>query len=79
MPITLTPRQAEFLALSAQGLRHADIAATCYVSLATVSTTLEDARVRLSANTLVHAVAIAVALELLTLDSDGLASPSVAA
>lgn len=73
----LTPRQVEFLALSARGMQRSEIAETCYVAPMTVRDTLEEARSRLGARTLPHAVAIAVALGVLTLDEVGCASPTI--
>lgn len=56
----LTPRQAEVLALAADGLRYAEIAARLYVSRSTVKATLYNASQRLRARNTAHAVALAM-------------------
>lgn len=69
-PCPLTPRQLQFLALTANGKNKPEIAELCFVSSVTVRDMLDDARERLDANTAAHAVAIAISLELIVFDAN---------
>lgn len=62
---TITPAQRRVLFLLAQGLRREEAAEVLGVSRWTVKEHLEDARDRMGARTITHAVAIAVATGLL--------------
>jgi DNA-binding CsgD family transcriptional regulator len=68
---TLTYREAQFLALTAQGKQWRQIAAECFVSHRTVEHALARAREKLSATTTPQAVVRAIAYEMLILDSEG--------
>lgn len=74
MKVELTPRQLEFLSLTARGMQFPDIAVLCFVRPNTVQQTLDEARRRLGAKTLPQAVAIAISSDLLVLGMDGIAS-----
>lgn len=67
----LTPRQAEFLALTAQGFTGPQIALLSSFSPWTVKDALDEARRRLNARTLPQAVAKAIAYEEVIIDHDG--------
>lgn len=69
----LTRRQLEFLALSAQGMKYAEIASACFVSCDRVNEALEEARSRLCAKNTLHAVAIAISLDLIVFDANSAA------
>lgn len=71
--VVLTKRQAEFLALSAQGLNQTDIAEEFCLSPWTVKNTLQGAKDRLGARSLPQAVAKAIAFDLLAIDNEGTA------
>lgn len=71
--ITLTLRQAEFLALSAQGLNRTDISKEFCISPWTVKNTLQEAKGRLGARSLPQAVAKAIAFGLIVVDQEGTA------
>lgn len=59
----LTKRQKEFLRLVAEeGCTAAEVAERCFVSPFTVKKTLQDAKVRLGARNLPHAVYLAAKL-----------------
>lgn len=66
----ITARQIEFLALAARGFTQAEIANLCFVKPDTVQKTIDAARERLGARTTTQAVAIAVSLELITVEFD---------
>ncbi len=65
----LTKRQTEFLVLSAQGLKSSEIADKCFVAEVTVWGTLEDARLRIGARTNEQALAMAVSLGMIVIES----------
>ena len=67
----LTPRQVEFLALTAQGKRYSTIAEECFVEVGTVQVILAQAKERLDAVNLPQAVVKALARDLLQIDSFG--------
>jgi DNA-binding NarL/FixJ family response regulator len=67
----LSYRQQQFLSLRATGKTNRKIAQECFVIEQTVHKTLEAARERLGAKNTLHAVVLAIALEILALDSDG--------
>jgi DNA-binding CsgD family transcriptional regulator len=69
--MTLTPRQREFLALYARGMRLEEIAAVCCVQIGTVKDAMLETRSRLGAKNSAEAVALAIAREELALDHDG--------
>lgn len=68
---SLTARHLEILALVGAGMTDPEIGQRLYLSPKTVSIHIQSARERLDARNRVHAVMLAVALELLILDSDG--------
>lgn len=68
---SLTKRQVEFLAKSAQGMTSEQIAKSCYVTANTVRSTFTEARKRLGATTTVQCVIMAIAREELGLDHEG--------
>ena len=69
--MVLTPRQREFLALYARGMRLEEIAAVCVVQTQTVKDAMVDVRSRLGAKNTAEALALAIAQEELALDHDG--------
>ena len=67
----LSPRQVEFLAMTAMGMKKAEIALKSGKSVWTVKAYLDSARFILGARTLPQAIAIAIAFEILGLDHEG--------
>lgn len=65
-----TPRQREFLALTAIGYGHKQIAHECNVSIWTVKATLDNARDRLCAGTLPQAVMKAIVFGYILVDAE---------
>lgn len=72
----ITRRHAEFLAARANGDGRTDVARSFCLSEFTVDNALKEARVRLEASSLMQAIFIAIALELLVLDHEGKVSVS---
>lgn len=73
----LTPHQAEYLAMYANGLRIAEIAEKHVISRWTVVNTLKAARERLEANNTARAIVCAIASGQLALDHLGRVSVAV--
>jgi DNA-binding NarL/FixJ family response regulator len=67
----LTNRQLEFLALSARGMLHKQIAEKCCVTIDTVTSAFSEARKRLGTNTTLQLYAMAISREELGLDHNG--------
>jgi DNA-binding CsgD family transcriptional regulator len=65
----LTPRQLEILALHASGMTYVEIGSELFISPRTVEITMAQAKARLNAINLTHAVVLAVSRGFLCLDS----------
>ncbi len=68
---SLTRRQKEFLALSAQGNTAKQIAYKFTLSIATVNATMRAAKARMGTNTISQTIILAVAREELGVTHDG--------
>lgn len=64
----ITARQREILSLAAQGLTDREVGEQLRLAVSTVKGTLAAARKRLGARNTVHAVALALSLDLVALD-----------
>ena len=71
---SLTNRQKEFLAKSAQGMTYQEIAENSYVTVRTVTSALESARKRLEVNNTLQCLAKAISREEIGLDHEGVCS-----
>lgn len=64
--VSLTPRQLQFLTLVSEGKSYAMIAEECNVSITTVQNTLDEAKHRLGAVNMPHAVRRSMSLNILS-------------
>jgi DNA-binding NarL/FixJ family response regulator len=69
--LLLTPRQLEILALVGEGYTDYQIGQRLYIATRTVGHLIVEARERLQASNRIQCVLMAVAYEMLILDSDG--------
>lgn len=69
--MSLTDRQTEFLVLAARGKTRCQIAEETFVSPVTVKKEFVKIRGELDADNIAHAVAKAIALELIGIDHEG--------